>query len=308
MTVRTVLVPLDESPLAEAALPYAEALARPFRARLRLLGVVERREGEILGTRPELRAHLETIARQALTTYLATTAQDLRGRGLEVAVHVRTGDPAREIVAVAEEEPDTVVAMATHGRGGFERWLIGSVADTVMRTCTRPVLLVRPPEEGTERKAVALRRLMVPLDGSELAQAALPLAGELARALGATLVLVRVEPWLAAMVPAYGYLPDLDRLDAEVEAAAAASLQEARRRLPADLGVETVVLRGAPAAALVDYARGEGRIDLVVMSTHGAGGLRRLLVGSTADRVVRAGLPALLIRPHAAEHRGATAS
>lgn len=299
MTVRTVLVPLDESPLAEAALPYAEALARPFRARLRLLGVVEQPESGVLGARPELRAHLETVARQALTTYLETTAQGLRGRGLEVAVHVRTGDPAREIVAAAEEEPDTVVAMATHGRGGMERWLLGSVADTVMRTASRPVLLVRPPEEGTERKAVALRRLLVPLDGSDLAQAALPLAGELARVLGATLVLVRVEPWLATMVPAYGYLPDLDRLEADVEALAAASLHEARGQLPTALSVETVVLRGAPAAALIDYARGEGRIDLVVMSTHGAGGLRRLLVGSVADRVVRAGLPALLIRPHA---------
>ncbi len=308
MTVRTVLVPLDESPLAEAALPYAEALARPFRARLRLLGVVEQPESSVLGARPELRAHLETIARQALTTYLETTAQDLRGRGLEAAVHVRTGDPAPTIVAAAEEEPETIVVMATHGRGGIERWLIGSVADAVMRTATRPVLLVRPPEEGTERAAVALRRLMVPLDGSDLAQTALPLAGELARALGATLVLVRVEPWLASMVPAYGYLPDLDRLDAEVEAAAVASLQEARGRLPADLDVETVVLRGSPAAALVDYARGEGRIDLVVMSTHGAGGLRRLLVGSVADRVVRAGVPTLLTRPHAVEHRNATAS
>ncbi|MER3421777.1 MAG: universal stress protein, partial [Chloroflexota bacterium] len=107
-----VLVPLDESPLAEAALPYAEALARPFRARLCLLGVVKQPESGILGTRPELRAHLESIARQALTTYLETTAQELRGRGLEVTVHVRTGDPAREIVAAAEEEPDTMVAMA----------------------------------------------------------------------------------------------------------------------------------------------------------------------------------------------------
>lgn len=298
MTIHSVIVPLDESPLAEAALPYAEALARAFGARLHLLGVVERREGGVLSVRPEVRAHVETAARQALTTYLEATAQELRGHSLDVGVLVRSGDPAQEIVAAADEVPDAVIVMATHGRGGMERWLIGSVADKVMRTAPCPVLLVRPPQAGAERRQVMLRRLMVPLDGSDLAQTALPLAGELARALGATLVLVRVEPWLTMTAPSYAYLPDLDRLEADVEALAAASLQEARGRLPADLNVETVVLRGAPAATLIDYARGEGRIDLVVMSTHGAGGLRRLLIGSVADRVVRAGLPTLLIRPH----------
>ncbi len=303
MTIRSVFVPLDESPLAEAALPYAEVLAQAFGARLLLLGVVERQEGGVLGAQPEVGAHVEIVARRALTAYLEATAEELRGRGLDVSVQVRSGDPAQEIVAATEEEPETVVVMATHGRGGMERWLLGSVADKVMRTASRPVLLVRPPEAGAQRREVALRRLMVPLDGSDLAQAALPLAGELGQRLGATLVLVRVEPWLTTMAPSYAYLPDLDRLEAEAEALAAASLQAARGRLPAALSVETVVLRGAPAAALIDYARGEGRIDLVVMSTHGAGGLRRLLVGSTADRLVRAGLPALLIRPHATEHR-----
>jgi nucleotide-binding universal stress UspA family protein len=299
MTIRSVIVPLDESPLAEAALPYAEVLARAFGARLHLLGVVERREGGVLGVRPEVRAHVETVARQALTTYLEATAQELGGRGLDVDVQVRSGDPAQEIVAAAEELPDAVIAMATHGRGGMERWLIGSVADRVMRTASCPVLLVRPPQAGAERREVTLRRLMVPLDGSELAQTALPLAADLARALGVTLVLVRVEPWLTMTAPSYAFLPDLDRLEAEVEAAAAASLREARGQLPAALSVETVVLRGAPAATLIDYARGEGHIDLVVMSTHGEGGLRRLLIGSVADRIVRAGLPTLLIRPHA---------
>ncbi len=294
MNVRCIIVPLDESVLAEAALPYAETLAAGAGAALRLISVVETEPAGLVGGLPEVRAYLERSAEEAREQYLHRTVAALADRGLQATTRVLRGDPVDEILAAADEEADSVIVMATHGRGGMERWLVGSVADKVMRMSTRPVLLVRPREDG-ELADVTLRRVMAPLDGSELSEQALPLATVIARTCGATLVLVRVEPWLAATVPVYGYLPDLGRMDADAAVAAEQYLEDVRRGLPADLTVRTAVLRGAPADALIGFTRRE-RIDLTVMGTHGAGGFRRFVLGSTADRMIRSGLPVLLHR------------
>jgi nucleotide-binding universal stress UspA family protein len=152
---------------------------------------------------------------------------------------------------------------------------------------------------------VALRRLMVPLDGSALAEAALPVAAYLAQAAGAKLLLVRAEPWLASHMGEFeyaGYVTDIERLEAEVAARAMSYLALVQEQLPPGLGVETAVHRGYIVDALLDCAE-RGDIDLIAMSTHGRGGLRRLVLGSTADRFVRAGLPTLLVPP--ADHDAA---
>jgi nucleotide-binding universal stress UspA family protein len=189
--------------------------------------------------------------------------------------------------------------MATRGHGGVQRWLLGSVADKVMRLSSRPVLLIRPPEPedgaASLTAAVPLRRLMVPLDGSPLAEAALPLADSLGAALGASLLFVRVEPWLVTMMPDVGYVPNLAQMDADAEAAAQSYLDEVRGRLTPALQSASTVARGAPAETLIRLVAEDG-IDLFVMSTQGRGGLSRLVLGSTADRVVRAGVPTLLVR------------
>jgi nucleotide-binding universal stress UspA family protein len=297
MNVTTIIVPLDGSTLAEAALPYAEALATATKASLALIAVVEREETGWLGVADDIAAHLERARWQSLEHYLSATVTGLRERGFEVSTTVTAGDPADEIVAAADADPGAMIVICTHGRGGITRWAIGSVADKVMRLSTRPVLMVRSEDEGQGRRLVALRRLMVPLDGSPLAEAVLPLAADLARTVGAEIVLVRVEPWLAVMAPEYGYYPDMGRIDAEIAADAKQYLEETRRRLPTDIDVKTIVLRGGPAALLTEFARTEG-IDLVIMSTHGRGGFKRLVMGSTADRMVRSGAPVLLIRPH----------
>jgi nucleotide-binding universal stress UspA family protein len=147
-------------------------------------------------------------------------------------------------------------------------------------------------------RPVALRRLLVPLDGSALAEAALPLATELSAATGAQLLLLRVEPWLTVGSAPYGAVPEFTKMEDDAAAAAADYLAGVRDRLPASLTAETVVLRGRPATSLVDFALYE-QVDLVVMTTQGHGGLRRLVLGSVADHIVRAGVPAVLVRPSA---------
>ena len=194
MELRSLLVPLDSSPLAEAALPYAEAIAKATNASLRLLTVAETAGEGVIGAGAGMLAYLPNSHREALSDYLADATAKVRERGFAVTMLMLEGRAAEAIALAAERLAADLIVMATHGRGGAARWLIGSVADKVMRTGTTPTLLVQPPEEG-EPGEVSLRRIMVPLDGSPLAEGALPLAAQLALATGAMLILVHAEPF-----------------------------------------------------------------------------------------------------------------
>lgn len=291
--IQRIVVPLDGSEESRAALPYAEAISRATGAAIELLAVIERERTGFTGVPAETAARLEAVRRRALGDQVANVREELAGRGFTAATALPVGDPVQEIIVAAERPEDAIIVMATHGRGGMERWLIGSVADKVMRLATRPVLMVPVPEgDGPAR----IGRLMTPLDGSEAAEAALPLAGELAAALGAELLIVRVERPLALSAPDAGFLPEIGRIEEEAVSAARSYLDHQRAGLPGGVRVETAALLGSPADVLVRLAR-EKQVDLVVMTSHGRGGLRRLLLGSIADRLIRSEIPALVVRP-----------
>ena len=289
-----LLVPLDGSDLAEAALPYAEALARSLAEPLHLLAVVDREPGEDAELPPEFRDHLLKLRRQGLDEYLTMRAASSAGRGVTVETEIVEGDPVSAILAAADRLAVDAIIMATHGRGGFERLFLGSVADKIMRLGRHPTLLVAP-HENVEPQEVQLHRIAVPLDGSPLAEAALAPAERLAAAAGAQLLLTRVQPLTLIATDAYGYVPDLGDIEAALMKQVQAYLADVQGRLSATVASETVVLRGDPAATLAQYVH-EQRVDLLVMTTHGRGGVQRLVLGSTADRLVRLGLPVLLIR------------
>lgn len=294
-----ILVPLDGSPLAERVLPYADAVARATGASLTLMTAVENHRDGVGARLPALRERLEHGARDRAAQHLEGAAALLRSWGRTVSTLITSGRPAEEILDAAERLNAALIAMATHGRSGLQRWLVGSVADKVMRLSRRPTLLVRPAEEQGPLQPLPLTRLMVPLDGSPLAEQALTIAVEVARGAGARLLLVRVEPWVSTTLAATGEaaaLVNVDDLEAAVAHEAEQYLAEVRGRLPVDLPVDTAVLRGTPALELIAYAE-RAQVDLTVMSTHGRGGLQRLVLGSTADRLVRAGLPCLLVPP-----------
>ena len=284
----------DGSPLAGAVLPYAEAIARATGATVRRFGVVERESGGMETWPDDLRSYVKQTRLDALGEILSAITGDLRDRGVAAESSVVLGNPADEILAAAAGADVTMVVMATQGRGGIDRLLIGSVADNVMRIRSWPVLLVRPPGTPGRSPTVSLRRLMVPLDGSPLAEEALPLAAKLATAASATLTLVRVEPFVTVGAAPIGANIDFTQLDETAVALAETYLEEIHRRLHSAARVEAVVLRGIPTPSLIAFAENED-VDLVVMSTHGRGGLRRLALGSTAERLVRAGVPTLLV-------------
>jgi nucleotide-binding universal stress UspA family protein len=293
-----LLVPLDGSAQAEAALPYAVVLAQATGAPITLLSVVdiELVRTLVAGHAPALQARIDASLREPVQVYLGTVAANLATRDVAVTAKVLIGDPLDEILAEAALSKSTIV-IATHGHGGVQRLIVGSVADKIMRLSARPTLVVRAQETANAPQQVAFRRLMVPLDGSPLAETALPPAVELAAATDATMLLVRAEPFVATMwVPEYA-LGEGAKLEQPVAATADAYLAETKCRcIPAGTQANAVLLRGAPARELVDVVTRE-RVDLVVMTTHGRGGARRLILGSVADRLIRSGVPVLLIRP-----------
>jgi nucleotide-binding universal stress UspA family protein len=302
MAGETILVPLDGSPNSEAALPYAIALGQATDSELKLLSVIEPVEENAIFRRVEQDVHLLQRLQSEAGHYLSQKVVALQEQGVAATSDVATGSATEEILRVAETEGASTIVMATRGRGGLQRWMVGSVADKVMRMATVPTLLVRPPEAPAAQERIELRRLLVPLDGSDLAETAIGPAAELAKAAGARLTLLRIEPWLSSKWPFATdedmYVPNLSDLEAETEAAAREYIDGACRQVTAGVTCNGVVLRGFVSMLLEPYVEQE-QIDLVVMSTRGRGGLSRFVLGSNADRLVRAGVTTLLINPAA---------
>lgn len=291
----TLLVPLDGSALSEGALPMAKALAR--RANARLVLVRAAWLPALVGARP---TETQTRAVQEAQDYLARLAAELQQQDFRVETIVPQAPPDKAIVnAVALAQADLVV-MTTHGRSGLGRWLYGSVAEAVLRRSPVPVLLVRAwsqvEPDTLERGAP---RLIVPLDGSRFAEAALRHAETLAWALGDSLVLMR------ALVPAH--LPAdplvaqalLEKVELDDEAEAYKYLTACAAPLrAAGLTVRTAVRSGNAATAIIEEAWA-AEASLIVMATHGCTGLERVLMGSVAQEVLKRGtLPLLLVHPY----------
>jgi nucleotide-binding universal stress UspA family protein len=285
---------------ARAALRYGATLARALGASLRLISVIERHpDGTDRPSMPD--DYVEATLFDGLRLELEEQATALRVQGLCVTTDVVFGDPADEILAAADAADVAMTVMATHGSGGFERLLVDSVADKVMRMNLRPTLLVSPAEQPHEPGALAINRVIVPLDGSALAETALPIAEELAGRLDASLTLVRVEPLASVGATPYVTVADVNRLDADIAGALRTYLEKQQELVPS-VQSEVAVLRGYAPTALSAYGLSRPG-TLMVLATHGRGGFRRFILGSTADRLVRSGVPVLLI--HSSRRTGA---
>lgn len=293
-----ILVPLDGSDYARQVLPYAQEFARLWRCPVQLLAVVETVPGGVLPPLNDGRADVDRVRRTNLDAYLRRQCGTLAAAGIEASAEIAAGEPAEAIATTAARNGARAIALATHGRGGPERMVLGSVADKVIRSSACPALVITP-RAGTGLAATPrvarFRRLLVPLDGSTLAETALPFARDLAVAAQASILLVRVEPWLSRWLAGYEFVPDLDVQEHGITEVAIAYLERAKQSLPTGVVVETLVLRGGQGPQLTECAL-HSDVDLVIMTTNGRGGLRRLVLGSTADLLIRAGAPVLLLR------------
>lgn len=290
-----ILVPHDGSAAADAAIPWAARMPGSPISLLRVEPDLGPAIGEISGM--DLDAWMSSDAATARAE-LERAARPLVEAGKTVETEVVVGDdPAEEILAAADAEPTGLIVMATHGRGAAGRIIYGSVADRVAHHATVPVLLVRPGEQPADRC-----RILVPLDGSALSEAALPIGVRLARDLDAALHLVRVVDDEAIVrrirerVAAGETLPDdaWERVREDLETEARDYLE--RLAAEAAAGVETMVevATGTPAFVLLEMILPG---DVVVMSSHGESGLRRWLLGTVADKLVREAKAPVLLAP-----------
>jgi nucleotide-binding universal stress UspA family protein len=294
--LQNILVPLDGTPLAEAALPFATAIGGRAGANLTLVRAAAYHT-LFSDVAPE-----QVRVIKVGEDYLARTAMGLRARGVPVSTRVPLGgSPAHWIVEESDLVHADLIVMATHEREGADRWVHGSVAEDVVHRASVPVMLLKRTSDIqlAQRFEVHEPTLLVPLDGSELADAALPVASDLAEATGARVILVSVVPGPGQLVAGQGgaITTYAGAEHHALEAEAWAFLQSRAERIAAAAGVDTVIRFGA-AAAEISAAADEYAAAAVVMSTHGRAGLVRSMFGSVAGIVLHdTRVPVVMIRP-----------
>jgi nucleotide-binding universal stress UspA family protein len=290
--ISRVIISLDQSELSEFALPFGLLLARTLGVSIELVHVIDD---------PQLAAvpgqFIEAPAGES-DSYLQEVARRL-GETDRLTLTVRVGDAADEILSLAAGAERAMIVMATRGRGGLKRMLLGSVADKVVRNATVPVALVRGvvPEHR-------LTSLLVPLDGSETSALALPVAMELARPSGAALHLLRVvEP--IAIAGTAGYPLDAGLMSSSAYADLISDLErDARDYLDAESRahrregsvVSTRVVVGSAVDEILNCADEVGA-DAIVLASRGRGGIQRVVLGSVATGVLQRGRCPLIVVP-----------
>jgi nucleotide-binding universal stress UspA family protein len=293
---RQIMVPLDGSRFAESALPLAFSVSRHTGAAVHIVTVQEPIPSFAYD---EWESAAEEWTREYLDNVLARAGR----AGGEVTVGLLTGHVVEVLEKEAERLSADLVVMATHGRGMFSRAWLGSVADAFVHNTSRPVLLVRPEEDGKTDLAepAEVKRLLVPLDGSDLSESVLEHAIEFGTLFDSDYHIVRVVPFPIQFNSPY--LPHTVQLNQrfveEARVTAETYIQEHARRL-AERGLRvdhSVVVVSQPGHGILSGAE-EAGCDLIAMATHGRTGLSRALLGSTADKVLRGShLPLLLYRP-----------
>lgn len=277
---RDIVVPLDGSLLSEYAIPFAQETARRGQGRVLLVRAMP--ETLIV---PDMSLTLQRTVALTARRECEKAVQRWAADDVPMQVVLKVGWPVEEILKASAGRD--LVVMTTHGRSGLSRWVLGSIAEKVIRLAPVPVLAIHPPEKHTpaSARAAALRMfrdVAVPLDGSVLAERTLAelrqFAGEDTR-----INLVRVVPRSAT---------------AEATDGADSYLEQMAQRFQAR-GVKvtrSVQESDAPAEAILKYAVRTG-CGLVAMTTHGASGIREWLLGSTTDKVIHRGpVPVLAIR------------
>ena len=307
LTIRHILVPMDFSGFARQALGVAVPLARKHHARISLVHVVQ--PPVVMRTFPDGgiampvdipklrdvgREQLEKLAVQLLP-------DDVRGQIL-----IRQGNAAMEVVSAAKAIKADLIALSTVGRSGLKRLLLGSTAERIVRHAPCSVLTVRRKGEAKVvrlvsgltphyREPLPWRRMLVPLDFSLTSLRALTVAAALAKQSRARLNLLNVvetNPYATGMEGAVLVMPDSEL----VNRAKKELPRIARRLVPKSVQIAALVKQGRAADVIVETAEEKG-IDLIVLSTQGHTGIERLLMGSTAEGVVRhAKCPVLVVR------------
>jgi len=284
---RSLVVPIDGSALAERALRLAASLAARMQSELHLVHAYQQRvidELPVYGLSGD-------AARNTAENFVVAAADRVRAaQGGVVTGAVLDGPPASAIVAYAASREADLIVMSSHGRTGASRFWLGSVTDTVMRSATVPVLMVRAGDSAVPGSAGLFERILVPLDGSARAEAVLPHAMRLAQLGNAHAHLLQVEEQtedlrMSVWSIAEGVPDDLPaRLDGASRYLHRLVEQSRPNWAPATVSTEARAAHRVGEA--IAHVAAERDADLIAMTTHGRGA-SRLLLGSVADKVIR---------------------
>ena len=284
--LQEILVPLDGSGEAEGVIPYLRDLAPGFGSRVHILGVGIGRKTRRVN--------------RLLEDYVNRIAHGLQSDNIKAEAVTRYGIAADKILDFTAENEIDLIIMTTHGRGGITRWWMGSVAEKVISEATAPVLLVRskrPSKTGATGKLNFLHKILAPLDGSDIGEAALPYAETLAINSGALISLLQVVSPPGTVEASLLGGPDWRKFVKAMQNAGEDYLKNIAERLSGK-GIKSTydVVTGDPADKIVEYADDKS-VSLIAMSTHGRTGLARWVLGSIADKVLHsARIPILLVR------------
>ncbi len=296
---KKILIPLDGSKTAEKVLPYARYLSGKLKLPVELLAVIDIAEMAAHITAEKAR-YLNSLVEdgvRASTSYLRGIATTFTAGNVNCTVE--KGRAEETIIEAGEADDNSLITMATHGRSGLNRFFLGSIAEKVLRGTTNPLLLIRATEEAKATGEAVLKSIIVPLDGSRLAEDVLPTVAALAKELDLEVILFR-----AYRLPynTYGaddvYTMNYDELISGVRDEVNAYLENKVAELKS-IGVtkvSTVSKEGFAGDEIIILGRNTPD-NLIAMCSHGRTGMGRFVIGSVTETVVRhSGDPVLVLR------------
>ena len=282
--IKNILCAIDRSPSSLQAFGYAIALAKWQRARLNLLEVIEEAPPPGVSRAPTSDG-VPAEARKALERDLRRVLTARRASDVKVKISMRKGNVVQEILAQGRTSRADLIVIGTHGRGGVQRLVLGSVAEKVLRLATCPVLTVRRGVRLARRSRSPFETILCPTDFSAAANKAVAYAKRLAQEADAKLILLTAVDWPFGTAVMSGPVAELRK---SIELDASESLARLLPRAANGPRAQAIVALGKASAAIVKGARARSA-DLIVMGVSGRGALDVALLGSTTHHVIREG-------------------
>lgn len=295
-----VLIPLDGSKTAEIALPYAIEIADKLNCQIHLVKVSETSSRDSANSN---QAYLENVS-ERIKIKIAE-----RGTSKTPAVYqkVLSGKPANQILRYGDDYNISLIIMSRHGASDDEQWFLGSIADKVLRAANQPLFLVKKaPKTSALKETSLINKILLPLDGSKIGEAAISIATGLANSFDAELVLKRAVVKSSIQRESFhGYIDEVleemieqaKKGEEDRKTAASKYLEEFEEQLKnRGLKVSSEAVMGFASDQIVDYAETK-EIDIIAMSSHGRTGITRWVLGSVTDKILRTGdTPVLVVR------------
>jgi nucleotide-binding universal stress UspA family protein len=284
-----ILVPLDTSPFAEEVLPTVIELARSFDSEIHLVNICEAHKGPDAGV---CQSYLEDKVEQI--------NKGLEGKTNKIKADMLTGSPGQKILSLAKEEKAGLIVMSSHGLSGVTLWPLGSTVDKVLRQTRQPLLIIKVKQvQETASQGGVFRRILVPLDGSELGARVVPFIVGIASRFGSEVVLFHV-------IQTDKRLHSLGRIDSvPIREEEMSSLRkqaeeylkgESRKFEGSGAAVVSLVKAGNVAEEIIKYAA-EINCHLIALSSHGHSGLESWIIGSVTNKILHAGNKSLFFVP-----------